>query len=112
MGKNVTGWKLGDKVGVGCFIDACRNCHACEIKDDNYCPGCVLTYNSKDKEGNPTYGGYSTHLIVDHRQAFHSRARLLWHAFRMLPISLGGLLLRALGYMAAAGSRHHCKPST
>lgn len=67
MGKNVTGWKLGDKVGVGCFIDACRNCHACEIKDDNYCPGCVLTYNSKDKEGNPTYGGYSTHLIVDHR---------------------------------------------
>ena len=34
LGSDVKGWELGQKVGVGCFVDACRECHACEIKDD------------------------------------------------------------------------------
>jgi uncharacterized zinc-type alcohol dehydrogenase-like protein len=63
----VTKWSVGDVVGVGCFVDSCRECGPCREGEEQYCEkGMVLTYNSYEKDGRtPTYGGYSTRITVD-----------------------------------------------
>jgi alcohol dehydrogenase (NADP+) len=72
VGSGVTDWKVGDTVGVGCFIDSCRHCAACRDGEEQYCEeGMSLTYNSYERtEGKldktrPTWGGYSTRITVD-----------------------------------------------
>ena len=66
VGSAVTKFKVGDKVGVGCFVDSCRQCTECVAGDDNYClVGMNATYNGREKDGTPTYGGYSDHIVVD-----------------------------------------------
>src|SRR5580698_7004304 len=58
VGNKVTKYKVGDKVGVGCFVDSCRKCPHCLAGLNQYCDvGTVLTYNCKDYEGTPTFGG-------------------------------------------------------
>ncbi len=66
-GSHVTKWSVGDVVGVGCFVDSCRECGPCRGGEEQYCDkGMVLTYNSYEKDGRtPTYGGYSTRITVD-----------------------------------------------
>lgn len=67
-GPEVTGYQVGDRVGVGCFVDSCRDCEYCRQGLEQYCAeGMTGTYNSLDRSGNPTYGGYSTHIVVDER---------------------------------------------
>lgn len=68
-GSAVTGWKVGDTVGVGCFVDSCRACDACRDGEEQYCrEGMVATYNSVERDGRtPTYGGYSTRITVDEK---------------------------------------------
>lgn len=67
VGDQVTKWKVGDTVGVGCFVDSCRSCEACEAGEEQYCAkGMTTTYNSYERGSKtPTYGGYSTHITVD-----------------------------------------------
>ncbi|MFJ7066704.1 NAD(P)-dependent alcohol dehydrogenase [Streptomyces sp. NPDC101115] len=66
VGPGVTRHKVGDRVGVGCFVDSCRECEYCEQGLEQYCVnGMTGTYNALDKNGEPTYGGYSTHIVVD-----------------------------------------------
>jgi uncharacterized zinc-type alcohol dehydrogenase-like protein len=66
VGSGVTKHQVGDRVGIGCFVDSCRECDNCKAGLDNYCTGGgVMTYNGLDKQGNPTYGGYSTHIVAD-----------------------------------------------
>ena len=66
VGNKVTKYKVGDKVGVGCFVDSCRKCPQCKEGLEQYCNvGMVLTYNGKDHEGVPTFGGYSEKIVVD-----------------------------------------------
>ncbi|MGW5774611.1 NAD(P)-dependent alcohol dehydrogenase [Streptomyces sp. NPDC003863] len=66
VGPGVTRHKVGDRVGVGCFVDSCRACEYCERGLEQYCTGGTTgTYNALDKNGEPTYGGYSTHIVVD-----------------------------------------------
>jgi len=66
VGNKVTKYKVGDKVGVGCFVDSCRKCPQCLKGLQQYCTvGMVLTYNGKDYEGAPTFGGYSEKIVVD-----------------------------------------------
>lgn len=67
VGSDVTKFKVGDKVGVGCFVDSCRNCKPCQSHLEQYCDkGMHQTYNSMEKDGKtPTYGGYSTKIVVD-----------------------------------------------
>jgi uncharacterized zinc-type alcohol dehydrogenase-like protein len=66
IGAAVTRFKPGNLVGVGCFVDSCRSCSACKSGQENYCErGPLFTYNSNDKEGNTTRGGYSSHIVVD-----------------------------------------------
>jgi uncharacterized zinc-type alcohol dehydrogenase-like protein len=70
VGDEVKKFKADDSVGVGCFVDSCRNCTSCTKGLEQYCePGMIFTYNGMDKNGQPTYGGYSTHIVVDERYA-------------------------------------------
>lgn len=64
VGAEVTAWKVGDAVGVGCLVDSCRHCEACDAGEEQFCAGSVGTYNAIGKDGQPTYGGYSTRLTV------------------------------------------------
>ncbi len=66
VGPGVTKCKIGDRVGVGCFVDSCRTCENCLADEEQYCSeGETGTYNARDRDGNPTYGGYSTAVVVD-----------------------------------------------
>jgi alcohol dehydrogenase (NADP+) len=65
-GAHVTKFKVGQLAGVGCFVDSCRTCPSCQSNQEQYCDdGLVPTYNGRDKAGAPTYGGYSTQIVVD-----------------------------------------------
>lgn len=66
IGSAVTKHQVGDRVGVGCFVDSCRECDPCVAGEEQYCTeGVIQTYNWIGKDGRPTEGGYSTHIVVD-----------------------------------------------
>lgn len=67
IGTHVTKWKVGDTVGVGCFIDSCRTCEACRDGEEQFCEeGMSVTYNGFERDRiTPTYGGYSTQITVN-----------------------------------------------
>ncbi|MEU6093823.1 NAD(P)-dependent alcohol dehydrogenase [Streptomyces sp. NPDC047079] len=66
VGSGVTKFKVGDRVGVGCMVDSCRECENCLAGLEQYClKGMIGTYNALDKNGEPTYGGYSEKIVVD-----------------------------------------------
>ncbi len=66
-GENVSNFKVGDRVGVGCFVDSCRHCEACKSHLEQFClNGFTMTYGSKTKDpGGFTFGGYSKAIVVD-----------------------------------------------
>lgn len=70
VGALVKNFKEGDLTGVGCMVDSCRECESCREGLEQFCkPGFVATYNGEDKNsGGHTFGGYSSHIVVD--QAF------------------------------------------
>jgi alcohol dehydrogenase (NADP+) len=67
VGAQVTKWKVGDSVGVGCFVDSCHECEACQEGEEQFCEeGMTATYNSYERDGKTlTYGGYSTNITVN-----------------------------------------------
>jgi uncharacterized zinc-type alcohol dehydrogenase-like protein len=67
VGSKVKNFKVGDRAGVGCFVDSCRHCAPCERGLEQYCEnGFNATYNSLEKDGKtPTQGGYSSVIVVD-----------------------------------------------
>ncbi|MBY8864462.1 NAD(P)-dependent alcohol dehydrogenase [Streptomyces sennicomposti] len=66
VGSGVTKFKVGDRVGVGCMVDSCRECEPCRSGREQHCVrGSVQTYNGVGKDGRPTYGGYSQKIVVD-----------------------------------------------
>lgn len=67
VGSEVTKYKVGDHVGVGCFVDSCRECDNCKAGLQQYCTGggMIATYNSTERDGTPTYGGYSGAIVAD-----------------------------------------------
>ena len=68
VGSSVTKFKAGDRVGVGCMVDSCRECLPCGEGLENYCDkGFTGTYNSALKDGDYTKGGYSSHIVVAER---------------------------------------------
>ncbi|TDX00740.1 NAD(P)-dependent alcohol dehydrogenase [Dinghuibacter silviterrae] len=69
VGDHVTRFKVGDLAGVGCFVDSCRVCPSCLAGDEQYCEeGCNQTYNSYERDKvTPTYGGYSSTIVVDEK---------------------------------------------
>jgi alcohol dehydrogenase (NADP+) len=67
VGSEVTKYEIGDRVGVGCFVDSCRECDNCKAGLEQYCTGTgmVGTYNAVLNDGEKTYGGYSGAIVVD-----------------------------------------------
>ena len=68
VGSEVTRYAVGDRVGVGCFVDSCRECENCRAGEEQYCiPGETQTYNSPLSDGSVTQGGYAEEIVVDER---------------------------------------------
>ncbi len=67
VGSGVTKFKPGDLSAVGCMVDSCRTCSSCQAGLEQYCLSFpTFTYNGEDKHlGGHTFGGYSTHIVVD-----------------------------------------------
>lgn len=78
VGDKVTKFKVGDLAGVGCFVDSCRTCTNCKNDLEQYCDeGMVGTYNALERATNaPTYGGYSTNIVVDENYTLHISDKL------------------------------------
>jgi uncharacterized zinc-type alcohol dehydrogenase-like protein len=65
VGSDVTLHRVGDRVGVGCMVNSCRECENCLAGQQQYClKGNTGTYASVDRDGTITQGGYSTHVVV------------------------------------------------
>src|SRR6476620_7477156 len=68
VGSKVTRYSVGERVGVGCFVDSCRECDNCRAGEEQHCvAGSTSTYNSMGRDGLPTAGGYSTRIVVDEK---------------------------------------------
>lgn len=69
VGAEVTKFKVGDTVGVGCLIDSCQHCENCEKGLEQFCKnGSSGTYNDHEQDGTTvTYGGYSKHIVVNEK---------------------------------------------
>ncbi|NUO48127.1 MAG: NAD(P)-dependent alcohol dehydrogenase [Polyangiaceae bacterium] len=71
VGSEVTKLGVGDRAGVGCFVDSCRACKPCGSGIEQFCEnGPAFTYNGTEMDRKtPTFGGYSTQIVVDERYA-------------------------------------------
>ncbi len=67
VGPKVTKYKVGDHVGVGCFVESCRHCASCQQGLDQYClEGITVTYNGRERDGKTiSQGGYSNVIVVN-----------------------------------------------
>ena len=72
IGSEVTKFKIGDRIGVGVFIDSCRKCQPCKDGLQQYCDsGMTGTYNGYERDGKTiAYGGYSNGFVIDEEYAF------------------------------------------
>lgn len=98
VGRNVSGFAAGDRVGVGCMVNTCRACESCEDGAENYCSRIVFTYNSHDRDGTVTRGGYSDLVVAD--------ARFVVRFPDALPLAAGAPLLCAGATVYAPMRRH------
>jgi len=66
VGAEVKDFAVGDAVAVGCIVDSCQSCDSCTDGEEQYClAGATQTYGDKDRvDGSPTYGGYSSRILV------------------------------------------------
>ena len=76
VGDEVEGFAVGDLAGVGCMVDSCRTCSACEEDLEQFCEqGNTLTYGSPEAQtGGTTQGGYSNAVVVDQDFCLHVSA--------------------------------------
>src|SRR5438552_7863520 len=79
VGAAVQRFKIGELAAVGCFVDSCRVCASCKAGLEQYCEvHLVLTYNGLEQDGKtPTYGGYSSHIVVDEHYTLKISPKLL-----------------------------------
>ncbi|RTQ51708.1 NAD(P)-dependent alcohol dehydrogenase [Hymenobacter gummosus] len=65
VGDHVKKFQVGQLAGVGCMVDSCQVCYNCKAGEEQYCvEGNTQTYNNLGRDGQPTYGGYSTTIVV------------------------------------------------
>ena len=78
IGSEVSRFRIGEPVGVGCMVDSCRVCPACVDAEEQFCDQFpIMTYNSYEKDGTtPTYGGYSSRIVVDQNYVLKVSDRL------------------------------------
>ena len=71
VGKDVTRFKPGDRVGVGYYVMSCRACELCEERQENYCKGSVPQFNNEDVDKTITRGGFSNLQVTNQRYVVH-----------------------------------------
>jgi uncharacterized zinc-type alcohol dehydrogenase-like protein len=78
IGSSVTKFKVGDKIGVGVFVDSCRTCENCKQGLQQYClEGMTGTYNQLERDGKTVaMGGYSNYFVINEDYAVHIPANL------------------------------------
>lgn len=77
VGEHVKGFKPGDLAAVGCMVNSCKECDNCDRGLEQYCKkGATYTYNGREKDGTPTYGGYSNNIVVNEEFALHVSDKL------------------------------------
>ncbi len=77
VGSNVTKFKVGDLAGVGVTVQTCMQCENCKAGAEPYCTrGMVGTYNAKDYDGQPTFGGYSNNIVAPEHYVFRISPKL------------------------------------
>jgi alcohol dehydrogenase (NADP+) len=77
IGPGVKKFKVDELAGVGCLVDSCRTCENCKDGLEQHCQnGAIGTYNSKFKDGTPTYGGYSNNIVVHEDFVLHVSEKL------------------------------------
>jgi alcohol dehydrogenase (NADP+) len=91
VGAKVTRFKAGDFAGVGCFVDSCRECANCKEGNEQYClKGMSGTYNGVERDGKtPTYGGYSSQIVVNEDYTLKISSKLPLHA--VAPLLCAGI---------------------
>ncbi|KAL8053407.1 hypothetical protein ABFX02_05G069000 [Erythranthe guttata] len=71
VGSNVGRFKIGDHVGVGTYVNSCRECDYCDSKLEVHCSkGAVFTFDGVDADGTITKGGYSNYIVVHERYCY------------------------------------------
>jgi len=67
IGAAVDKFKVGDRIGIGVFIDSCRTCAPCKAGLQQYCEaGMTGTYNGYERDGKTVaFGGYSDRFVID-----------------------------------------------
>ncbi|KAL5206920.1 hypothetical protein ABZP36_035129 [Zizania latifolia] len=98
VGTNVSSFKVGDRVGVGCISASCLDCEHCNRSEENYCDKVALTYNGIFWDGSVTYGGYSS-MVVAHK-------RFVVRIPENLPLDAAAPLLCA-GITVYSPMKHH-----
>jgi cinnamyl-alcohol dehydrogenase len=79
IGSNVQRFKVGDHVGVGTFVNSCRDCEYCDEALEIHClKRAVGTFNAIDVDGTITKGGYSNSIVVHERQDFYDVTVVKW----------------------------------
>ena len=72
VGRDVAQFSVGDRAGVGCMVDSCRECEPCLAGEEQYCQqGNIGTYDAIGRDGRPTDGGYSEKIVVDEAYTLH-----------------------------------------
>jgi uncharacterized zinc-type alcohol dehydrogenase-like protein len=68
VGSAVSKVSVGERVGVGCLVDSCEECEYCQAGEEQFCTkSAVPTYNGREYDGEPTFGGYSQQIVVKDR---------------------------------------------
>jgi alcohol dehydrogenase (NADP+) len=78
VGAHVKGFKVGDLAGVGCLVDSCRSCSSCKRDLEQFCEkGAAFSYNGTEMDRvTPTYGGYSSRVVVNEAFVLHISPKL------------------------------------
>lgn len=67
VGSDVSKFRVGDIVGVGCIVGCCRNCRPCDSDNEQYCLKKIWSYNDVYTDGKPTQGGFAGSMVVDQK---------------------------------------------
>jgi len=91
VGAEVTKYRVGDNVGVGCMVDSCQHCDQCEHGEEQFCrEGLTPTYGAPERiSGEITQGGFSKHIVV--REEFVLRIPAALDLSRAAPILCAGI---------------------
>ena len=90
VGEKVSNFKIGDLAGVGCFVDSCGTCPSCNEGLEQYCDkGVIGSYNSREKDGTPTMGGYSHKIIC--KESFVLKISDKLELSRVAPLLCAGI---------------------